>query len=154
MTAPALALRPATAADCSAVWAWNFAPDVRAMSIDQRPISLADHARWFADRLAREDAPMWVVEDAGRPIGIVRVDPTEGADPAGCAGKLSIALARDARGRGIGRTAIAQACARWGRPVIAWIRHDNLSSRNCFEACGFTAADRVGDLVLYRKGPP
>jgi L-amino acid N-acyltransferase YncA len=149
VTEPALALRRATADDCAAVWAWNFAPDVRAVSIDARPVGLDDHARWYAERLARADAPMWVVENAGRPIGIVRVD----NQPDG-AGKLSIALARDARGRGIGRRAVAEACARWGRPVVAWIRHDNLSSRNCFEACGFTAGDRVGDLVLYRKGLP
>jgi RimJ/RimL family protein N-acetyltransferase len=131
---PIVALRDAGPADCVAVWEWNFAPDVRARSIDQRPVTFAQHAKWYADRIADLDAPIWIVEHGGRAIGVVRLDwRSDGA------GRISIALAPDARGRGIGRLAITLACQAWGRPVIAEIHPSNLPSRACFAACGFRA---------------
>jgi RimJ/RimL family protein N-acetyltransferase len=139
-------LRRATADDCALVWAWNCAPDVRAVSGDRRPVELAEHARWYAERLARTDAPMWIVESDGVPVGVVRVDP--GADREA---RISIALARGARGRGIGKHAITAACASWHGAVVAQIRTDNQPSRACFEACGFSAVAVVGDIVVYRK---
>ncbi len=144
-------LRPATGDDCARVWAWNFAPDVRAMSTSGRGVDLGEHARWYAERLARDGSPMWIVEDAGMPVGVVRIDRLDLERDS--IGHISIALARDARGRGIGRLAIAAACAHWDGPVVAQIRHDNLPSRACFEACGFAATDHLGDYVVYRLSP-
>jgi RimJ/RimL family protein N-acetyltransferase len=58
------------------------------------------------------------------------------------AGQISIALAAGARGRGVGKRAIALACAAWGGPVVAQIRKDNQPSRAAFEACGFVSNGR------------
>lgn len=140
-----IALRAATLADCDAVWRWNCAPDVRARSTHARAIPLAEHAAWYARRLAVDD-PMWVIERDGAAVGVVRIDRlAEGAGHAARAankstGRISIALGTEARGRGIGRRAIAEACRAWHRPVMAEILIDNLASRACFEACGFRAA--------------
>lgn len=153
-----IALRAATTADCEAVWRWNCAPDVRAQSKQAREVPLAEHAAWYAQRLAAAD-PMWVIESDGAEVGTIRIDHV--ADVSGHAertakqhaGRISIALGADARGRGIGRRAIAEACRAWHRPVMAEILIDNLASRACFEACGFRAIVECGDLITYRWEP-
>lgn len=142
-----IALRPATPDDCAQVWAWNFAPDVRAVSSDTRVVDLDEHARWYGARLQRPESPIWIVEESGIPVGVVRVDQL-----ADGAGRISIALANSARGRGIGKRSIAAACERWARPVVAHVRKDNAPSRTAFEACGFTSIGTAGELVIYKRG--
>jgi len=140
----AIRLRPARFVDCLDVYRWNFAPDVRAQSLTQTAVSLSDHAQWFSRRLRSAD-PMWIVEEDRRGIGVVRLD-LRGADA-----RISIALGADARGRQIGRRAIELACRQAGVPdLIAEIAPTNTASQKCFEACGFTLADRTADRITYR----
>jgi RimJ/RimL family protein N-acetyltransferase len=134
-------LREATVADCEAVWEWNFAPDVRAMSNDPSIVELARHAAWYVDRLAQ--GAFWVVECEGTAVGCVRID----------RGRISIALAPGARGKGVGRTAIALACEAWGKPVMAQILGDNQPSRAAFEACGFVTTGSSERVLTYQWSP-
>ena len=90
-----IALRAATLADCERVWEWNFAPDVRAVSNDPTVVELDRHTQWFATRVAA--GAFWIIEVAGAACGSVRID----------GGRISIALAVSARGKGIGKRAIA-----------------------------------------------
>lgn len=136
-------LRPARFVDCLDVWRWNFAPDVRAQSTSQLVVALSDHSRWFSRRLRSSD-PIWIIEENRRAIGVVRID-REGA-----LARISIALAPEARGRQLGRKAIELACRAGGHPVTAEIAASNAASQKCFEACGFTPADRTTDRITYR----
>lgn len=149
---PAVALRRARAADCERVWAFNFAPDVRAVSGTAESVSPAQHAAWFAARLAEVDAPMWIIESEGEAIGVVRIDRIAG--PAR-SGRISIALDRAARGRGIGQAAITEATRAWAGPTLAEIHPDNVASRAAFEACGFalSGGPATGALLSYAWSP-
>ena len=135
-----ISLRAATLADCERVFEWNFAPDVRAMSGDPTVVEFAHHAAWFAKRVVQP--AMWIVENDNCAVGVVRID----------AGRISIALAASARGHGIGKQAIAAACAAWGGPVVAQVRNNNIASRACFEACGFVA-NGAAEVVTYEWSP-
>ncbi|HVV83352.1 MAG TPA: hypothetical protein VHE35_09745, partial [Kofleriaceae bacterium] len=73
-TTGVVALRRATDQDASRVLAWNNAPDVRARSIDPRPIAAEQHARWFAARLADPAGRLWIAMLDGCPVGVVRID--------------------------------------------------------------------------------
>jgi RimJ/RimL family protein N-acetyltransferase len=134
-------LRAATVADCDAVWEWNFAPDVRAMSNDPSIVELARHAAWYVDRLAQ--GAFWIVEHEGQGVGCVRIDH----------GRISIALATSARGKGAGKRAIALACEAWAGPVVAQIRGDNQPSRAAFEACGFVTTGSSERVMTYQWSP-
>jgi RimJ/RimL family protein N-acetyltransferase len=142
-----VALRPAQASDAEAVWWWNCAPDVRAWSRAGDAVAWEAHVAWFTGRLARPGSPMWIVEQAGTAVGVVRIDDAAGR------GRISIALDGQARGRGVGRAAIARALARWRRPVVAEIMSDNRRSRRCFEACGFRPVAERDGLVVYHWEP-
>jgi RimJ/RimL family protein N-acetyltransferase len=141
-------LRRASPEDCQAVWRWNFSPDVRARSKQRAAVAFADHARWFADRLGPRHAPIWVIEEYGLPVGVVRLD----AEPTGLT-RISIALAASARGRGVGKAALTAACRAWAEPVFAEILADNRASRRCFEACGFHSVVECDGLLTYHWDP-
>src|SRR5262249_2384207 len=143
-----ITLRNAMSDDCEHIWRWNFAPDVRARSKRALAVAFVEHARWFARRLADGCDPMWVIEEDGAPVGVVRVD-----TQASGLGQLSIALAAGARGRGIGRAAVTTACRLWGRQIVAAIFADNLASRACFEACGFHSVVEADGLLTYYWDP-
>lgn len=128
-----IALRRATDADASRVLAWNGAPDVRARSLDPRPISAEQHARWFAARLRDPRSRLWIALHDGVPVGVVRIDRRAEDEP----GRLSIVLDPAARGRGLGRRIIGLACVADGGPVVAEILADNHASQACFTAAGF-----------------
>jgi len=134
-------LRAATLDDCERVWAWNFAPDVRAVS-NTPAVSMEEHARWYSARL-EQDTPMWIVLADEMPVGVVRLEPDAGI------ARISIALAGEARGRGIGRTAIRTVCGRWRQPIVAEIHSANAASIACFAACDF---EPIGH-DLYRWSP-
>ncbi len=145
MSSEVITMRDARIDDCERVFVWNCAPEVRALSGDPTIIKLADHIAWYQRRLS--GGPMWIVEDEGAPVGVVRLDP--GPD----ATWISIALAPEARGRGIGRRAIRAACQAYGRPISASIRVRNTASRHAFEASGFVLSSVTEDLVTYRWSP-
>ena len=144
-----VALRRARAQDCEAIWRWNFAPDVRARSSRTETVAFLEHARWFARRLAAGDAPIWVIEECRQGVGVVRIDPSAHGQSDHRRARISIALAAFARGRGVGRAAIAAACQSWRQPIVAEIFADNTASCACFEACGFRAIAADAGLVTY-----
>ncbi|MBK7073573.1 MAG: GNAT family N-acetyltransferase [Myxococcales bacterium] len=145
-------LRAAGPGDREQVLTWNQAPDVRAASLDPRPIDPAAHARWFAARLADPHGQIWIAEVAGVAVGVVRIE-RERAD---ADGRISIVLDPAWRGRGVGRAIITAACAADPGAVIAEIRPDNLASQAAFAAAGFVRCpprDRAGALA-YRWSRP
>jgi len=145
---PGVTLRRALASDSEAIWGWNFAPDVRARSRSSAVVTLAEHTRWLARRLDDDASPIWVIEQHGAPVGVVRLD-----DGAGARARISIALASGARGHGVGRSAISNVCRSWRRPIVAEILTDNAGSRACFEACGFHLVAVRDGVAIYHWEP-
>ncbi len=127
-------LRPATVADALQLHRWNFAHDVRAQAIDARPVSFAAHQRWLARRLECTALPFWIITQDDLDLGTIRIE-------AGDANIATVAIALDprARGRGVGRQAIAAAVRAWGLPLRAEILASNLASLRAFAAAGFRA---------------
>lgn len=139
-------LRPATLADRERVFAYNVAPATRAVSGSPRTFSLSEHERWFTERLADAVSRMWIVEDSGVPVGVVRID---AGDPA----RISIALEPSAQGRNIGRRAVALACALWAAPIRAEIHEGNAASHACFVASGFVRIGKRDVFDLFQWSP-
>ena len=127
-------LRPATTGDALMLHRWNCAPEVRALAIDARPVSFAAHQAWLTRRLDEPAAPFWIVTHGGLDVGTVRIDRGEAR-----IATISIALDSQARGRGLGRQAIAAAVRAWGLPLRAEILATNLASLRAFTGAGFVA---------------
>ncbi len=144
-----LTLRPVAEADCQTVWDLANDPEVRAMSFHSEPIPWETHHAWFRARLADPGTVFFLAQDeAGNPAGQVRFQD----------GVISVSLARDFRGLGLGAGLIARGCEEYlkahpGIRVIARIRKENEGSVRSFVQAGFRPAqDPVGEAVTLAFG--
>jgi predicted dehydrogenase len=148
-----VALRAAAAEDRDRLRAWRNEPAVRAASRSPDEVPAADHAAWFARRLADPDTRIFIVEHRGAPGGTVRVDRLRGDR-----GEIHVALAPEVRGRGLAAPALRQAAERGARElrlatVEANVREDNAPSLRAFARAGFEEARRDGGWVTLEWAP-
>jgi UDP-2,4-diacetamido-2,4,6-trideoxy-beta-L-altropyranose hydrolase len=132
-----LALRQATAEDCSVVWEWANEPAVRAASFNSNPIKWDEHVDWFNTRLQNSSCLYYIVlNDMGLPIGQVRFD-TKG-DQA----EINVSISSGFRGHGIGTKAIRTAsehlfCETQVTRINANIKLENTASVHAFAKAGY-----------------
>jgi spore coat polysaccharide biosynthesis predicted glycosyltransferase SpsG/RimJ/RimL family protein N-acetyltransferase len=138
---PPLRYRPATTADAELLLAWRNDPEGRAASRSDAVISAADHEAWLSKTLAGSDRTLLVAGNPERPVGSVRFDEdSRGAE-------ISVMVAPDRRGGGIGSRMIAEASELYlsSRPevprVLAEILDHNRASSAAFERAGYVPAE-------------
>lgn len=99
-------LRPATASDTDRMFAWQSDSRTRRFARNPEVPDYETHRRWVAARLADTDCLLNIVEHGGTPAGVVRLDrgtPNCGTVPAW---EISILVAPDRYGKGIGGGAL------------------------------------------------
>lgn len=142
-------LRPATQADCAVLLDWQRHPETRRHFRNPEPPDAAEHAAWFAAKARDPRCLMHMVEDAGQPAGFVRLD----LDGAGGA-EVSILVAPDRRGRGVGADALALIAAlRPDLRLTAEVLPGNTASHRLFRKAGYSARSE-GSYVRARAGAP
>jgi RimJ/RimL family protein N-acetyltransferase/ubiquinone/menaquinone biosynthesis C-methylase UbiE len=151
----AVSLRPARGDDGDRLLKWRNEPAVRAASRSTQAITPAEHADWFARRLADPNTRIFIVEYEGEAAGQVRVDRLDSDR-----GEIHIALAAEVRGRGLAAEAL-RAAARLGTDELrlarieANVRAGNEPSLRAFARAGFTEVRRDGDWIVleYPRAP-
>ena len=150
---PTVALRAVRDDDSLMLLEWRNDPVAVRFSASGRGVTAAEHERWFARVRGDQSASMlWIVEEGGTPVGQVRVDVDEGV------GIVSIAIAVEHRGRGLGPLAlgamVTEVSAGGKVEVLRALAHpDNSRSMRAFEAAGFrrTTFAANGFAVLERR---
>lgn len=140
-----LCLRPCRAGDEAVLLAWQRAPATRRHFRNPDPPSPEEHRRWFATKLADPACLLSMVEDAQGAAALVRLD----LGTAKCA-EVSILVAPDRRGKGVGGAALA--LIRALRPELrltAEVLPGNTASHALFRRSGYRL-DRPG---LYVSPP-
>lgn len=126
---------------------WRNHPVTRKASFSQDEISAVDHHRWFVGKLEDPGCALLIIEDEGHPVGQVRLD-LVAPDLA----EISISLAADARGRGVGREALGLAASEASRllgaaSIRALVKPDNEASLRAFRAAGYRVVGREHDVI-------
>ena len=131
-------LRAAVSGDAELVHRWANDPVTRAASFSRAEIPLAEHLAWFARELARPDHHLYIAEQHGEPVAFVRLDETP--DQVGVC-TISINVAPQARGRGLGAATLRAATTTAGTlgfaTLRALIRPDNEASLRAFVHAGY-----------------
>lgn len=148
---PKIEFRPVGPDDSRLLWEWANDPATRAASFSPAEIGWGEHAAWFDSRL-RSPEPGWIAESsAGRRLAFVRFDHSQGKTFT-----MSLNLAPEVRGRGLGALLIGKACvffreANGGAEIHAWIKNENIASQHCFEKAGFMQAEAAefSDRLLF-----
>lgn len=120
---------------------WANDPVTRAASFSNAAITRDGHLAWLARTLADPESRLWLGQVDGQPAGTVRLARADGA------ATVSIGVAPEARGRGVGRRLLADLTA-WNTATAfaprldAWVRDGNDASHRLFSGCGWPAAAR------------
>ncbi|MCS6802856.1 MAG: UDP-2,4-diacetamido-2,4,6-trideoxy-beta-L-altropyranose hydrolase [Chloroflexota bacterium] len=148
MHAADLRLRPANSEDCDLVYQINAHPAVRRWSFTSGAIALEEHRRWFAAKLADPACLLFVAEENGEPVGVLRYD------LAGDEATVSIAIDPQRQGRGYGTAVLQAGSALLGGRAVrvrALIKPDNVASIRVFTSAGYRPAGETmvnGERVL------
>jgi len=152
-------LRPATPLDADLLLTWANDPTTRAASFRTEQIDPVVHRAWLRERLASPTSRLYIGYQGADPIGQVRLERQAGEG----AVEISISIARDRRGRGLGSALLAAGLEAGRRDAglgglifIARVRTDNEASIKLFERAGFRLRDRascrgVPCLVFERR---
>jgi UDP-2,4-diacetamido-2,4,6-trideoxy-beta-L-altropyranose hydrolase len=129
-----LSHRKATIADCGLYWHWANDPEVRRNAFNSALISWEKHQEWFATKLSDPNSILLIFESQYGPVAQIRLE--------GDATRKTIgySVARQYRGKGIGKKIISEAIAfrpAFTNSFIAEVKKENLASANIFERLGF-----------------
>ena len=141
-------IRPALQGDAHRLWLWRNDPEVRAASLNPEEIPLERHVAWFEGVLADPLRNVLIAEIGDRAIGMVRLD-TDG-DTA----TVSILLAGEVRGQGLGASVLSKAMDTVQPDITrfrAVVKADNLPSLSLFKGLGFDVVGGGDPMVLERK---
>jgi RimJ/RimL family protein N-acetyltransferase len=123
--------------DATLLWRWANDPETRRNAFTKAPIPYDAHVAWLRARLASEATRLLIFADAQGPVGQVRFD------RAGDDAEVSIVVAPERRGAGLGRAMLGEAVqalrAEHGADVRlrALVLPHNTRSLAMFRACGF-----------------
>ncbi|PIX66607.1 MAG: hypothetical protein COZ43_05745 [Sphingomonadales bacterium CG_4_10_14_3_um_filter_58_15] len=150
----AVFLRSAHLSDGEAIWRWRQDMNLDFMRATSSP-TLEEHMAWMAAALKSPDRRLYILEETvvtieGAPcrksLGHLRLDVVGDG-----VGSVSSLLAPEARGRGLGVTALMsiEKPARDAglRILIAEIHVGNSAALRASVAAGYTETDRIGDFA-------
>ncbi|WP_282128588.1 UDP-2,4-diacetamido-2,4,6-trideoxy-beta-L-altropyranose hydrolase [Roseobacter litoralis] len=144
-----LTMRYAVRTDSRRVWEWRLAgPSAKHYTKRTQGANYWDHDVWFCSALENPETKLFIFETGTLPIGYVRLD-AGGHRRA----TVSICVAEDQRGTGVGRKMLAlahrEAMSLNTLQLIAEIHPENEASIRLFEGAGYIQSGRDGQFVNY-----
>lgn len=129
--------------DADAILAWQSHPESRRFSRNAAAPSAQEHAEWIDRRLHPSPAVTEIIMLDTDPVAMVRLDPI------GDEFEVSILVAPQAQGQGIGEAAIRYIDAlRGSRPVTAHVHPGNAASLRLFAKCGYGAGAQRKLIIM------
>jgi diamine N-acetyltransferase len=137
--------------------AWRNQDEIRRWFLSSDLIESAQHARWFARYLERDDDLVFMIDDLERlkrPVGQVSLYHIDWAAARAEFGRMMIGDP-DARRRGLARQATALligAASAWGlRELYLECLEHNDAALAVYAACGFAAVSRARGVVRMER---
>ena len=137
-----LSLRSAKRNDCKLLWRWANDPEVRRNAYDSEAIPWKDHIEWFERKMSSSSSAIYIAEVGSEPIGQIRFDID------GSVAVVDASVAKAKRGKGYGTTLIRRGTQRFlerskVERVDAYVKTENVASRNAFKKAGYFLKDKV-----------
>jgi UDP-2,4-diacetamido-2,4,6-trideoxy-beta-L-altropyranose hydrolase len=136
-------LRAATQHDSKLLFEWRNHPSIRAISTNSEPILWESHEQWFDQVLQNANRPIYIAEQAGSEVGVIRFD----IDKAQA--KVSLYLAPGLKGKGLGTQLLLRGEQKLFherseiQKLVATVLAGNETSHKLFRRCGYQLSDSI-----------
>lgn len=133
-------LRPATQADAQIMFLWQNNPRVRKYSRNKTAPSWENHLLWLEHKMNEPRCVFNIIEYAGKPAGVVRLDPLTCCPDADF--EISILVDPDQFGKGIAQESLELIKELVpNSKILAEVDPDNSASKKLFENAGYLKND-------------
>jgi UDP-2,4-diacetamido-2,4,6-trideoxy-beta-L-altropyranose hydrolase len=136
-------LRAATKDDSARLFEWRNHPSIRAISINTDPIIWESHQQWFKNVLQDANRPLYIAEQAGTEVGVIRFDINEAR------AEVSLYLAPEHKGKGLGTQLLLLGEKQLLKErsdvqkLVATVREGNEASHRLFRRCDYQFGDSI-----------
>jgi len=127
--------------DLSILQLWRNDPVTRSLSRRNHEFSFEDVEAWVFN----EGKNFYIAHSCGDRIGFVSYGPHDSSG----ALEISIVVAPEFRGKGVGKLMLSEAVQNASAPLYAQVRKNNLSSIALFKSCGFVETNTDCDYVEF-----
>ncbi len=124
-------LKQATKDDALKLFELRNEPEVMSQSLNDQPVGWAEHLRWLNETLESDNRKLFIIQVAYEFAGQVRLDKQ------GDITRISVALTKKYRGKGLGTEAICKVLDEVDSDVIAIIKKKNITSIRAHAKAGF-----------------
>ncbi len=134
------------------IWEWRNDPITRKMFINGEKVSWEEHSSWYKKVLLDNCRKLYIGEESGIPIGVVRFDKDYNKK---YTYEVSINISPTRRRKGFGKKLLTNGIRRLLREVEnckfirAEVKKDNESSNKLFKSCGFTFIEDESEMNNY-----
>ncbi|MDV7339049.1 GNAT family N-acetyltransferase [Terasakiella sp. A23] len=141
-----LVFRCAKLEDSRLLWEWRNDPVTRQSSRNQDIVPWESHQKWFAQSLLSTTRRIYLCQKGSQAVGMVRFDKLPGE-----AYEISVNIAPEMRGRGIGAEVIRQGTHFFvgsqlnaeEAEIRAVVNEQNPASQKAFKKAGFQIKDQA-----------
>ena len=122
------------------IWEWRNDPITRKMSVNSEKVSWEEHTSWYEKVLLDKCRKLYVGEEGGIPIGVVRFDKCDDEE---YVYEVSINISPTSRRKGFGKQLLTNEIRRVHKEVKnckfirAEVKKENEYSNKLFKSCGF-----------------
>ena len=122
------------------IWEWRNDPITKKMCVNGEKVSWEEHSSWYEKALLDNCRKLYLGEEGGIPIGIIRFDKCDNEE---FIFDVSINISPKSRGKGFGKQLLNNGIRRLHKEVKnckfirAEVKKDNESSNKLFKSCGF-----------------
>ena len=145
----AISLRRASMDDGDLLLEWRNDPLTRAASHTTSEITREEHQKWLKESLAHPNRQLYIAEEYGIPVGIVRAD----FDSTDHSTKLSWTVAPMARDRGVGKRMVALLADQIKGSVRAELKVGNVASARIAKGLGMQFEYEKDGVLFFRRPP-
>jgi len=134
------------------IWEWRNDPITRKMFVNSEKVSWEEHTSWYEKVLLDKCRKLYVGEEGGIPIGVVRFDKCDDEE---YVYEVSINISPTSRRKGFGKQLLTNGIRRLLKEVDnckfirAEVKKDNVSSNKLFMSCGFIFIEDESGMNSY-----
>lgn len=137
-----LKFRAASAEDVKLLFDWRNDPLTRRFSTQTQELVWQEHENWFLQSLGKSDRKIFIVENKGFKVGMLRWDLDENYK------ELSWSVAAEFRGQGYGGVMLEQFIQWQPGPYRARIKAENQASLRMALKAGFKVSKQEKDVFF------
>ena len=134
------------------IWEWRNDPITRKMFVKSEKFSWEEHTSWYEKVLLDKCRKLYVGEEGGIPIGVVRFDKCDDEE---YVYEVSINISPTSRSKGFGKQLLTNGIRRIVKEVDnckfirAEVKKGNESSNKLFMSCGFIFIENESGMNSY-----